>query len=150
MTLLEDVKRGIGVFYSDVNKDLDVQRMINSATNYFKGAGWDFTTLLSSIKEQELIIESLQIEKSEALIELQEEGLTEGEILIINETIETLEGEIAIAQTELDAIDISLATDAIILYCKMAQSTDPAQLTNHPILTSFIAQSRAVVSDVEV
>lgn len=35
-----------------------------------------------------------------------------------------------------------LAVEALALYCKMAQSTDPAQLTNHPVLTSFIAQGR--------
>lgn len=36
----------------------------------------------------------------------------------------------------------SLAVEAVVLYCKMAQSTDPAQLTNHPVLISFIAQNR--------
>lgn len=36
----------------------------------------------------------------------------------------------------------ALAAEAVILYCKMAQSTDPAQLTNHPVLLSFIAQGR--------
>jgi len=35
-----------------------------------------------------------------------------------------------------------LAVEAIILYCKMAQSTDPAQLTNHPVLVAYIAQGR--------
>lgn len=34
-------------------------------------------------------------------------------------------------------------TEAVILYCKMAQSTDPAQLANHPVLISFVAQGRA-------
>lgn len=34
------------------------------------------------------------------------------------------------------------AIEAVVLYCKMAQSTDPAQLTNHPVLISFIAQGR--------
>ena len=33
--------------------------------------------------------------------------------------------------------------EAIVLYCKMAQSTDPSQLTNHPVLISMIAQGRA-------
>lgn len=37
----------------------------------------------------------------------------------------------------------NLAVEAIILYCKMAQSTDPAMLANHPVLISFIAQGRA-------
>ena len=34
-------------------------------------------------------------------------------------------------------------TDAVELYCKMAQSTDPAQLANHPVLISYVAQGRA-------
>lgn len=44
----------------------------------------------------------------------------------------------------------ALAVEAVVLYCKMAQSTDPALLTNHPVLLSFIAQGRAVVADAEV
>jgi hypothetical protein len=40
----------------------------------------------------------------------------------------------------------ALAVEAIALYCKMAQSTDPAALTNHPVLLSYIAQNRVVVS----
>lgn len=36
-----------------------------------------------------------------------------------------------------------LEIEGIVLYCKMAQSTDPAQLINHPVLLSFIAQGRA-------
>ena len=36
-----------------------------------------------------------------------------------------------------------VAVEAVILYCKMAQSTEPAQLTNHPVLISYIAQGRA-------
>ena len=35
------------------------------------------------------------------------------------------------------------AVEAVILYCKMAQSTDPAMLTNHPVIISLIAQGRA-------
>lgn len=92
MTLLEKVKPRIGVFYSEENKDAEIQSMINGALEYFKGAGWE-----------------------------------------ISPTAPT-----------------NLAVEATVLYCKMAQSTDPSLLTNHPILTSFIAQSRAVVSDVEV
>lgn len=84
MAILDDVKRGIGVFYSEANKDLDVQRMIDSAIAYFGGAGWDVST------------------------------------------------------------PSPLSTEAIILYCKMAQSTDPSQLTNHPVLISFIVQNRGV------
>lgn len=37
----------------------------------------------------------------------------------------------------------ALAIEAVALYCKMAQSTDPAQMTNHPVLLAFIAQGRA-------
>jgi hypothetical protein len=37
----------------------------------------------------------------------------------------------------------ALEIEAIALFCKMAQSTDPALLTNHPVLTSFIVQGRA-------
>jgi len=87
MALLDDVKRGIGVFYSDVTKDAEVQRMINGAIAYFSGAGWDVST------------------------------------------------------------PDALATDAIILHCKMAQSTDPAQSINHPLLISMIAQGRAKVAN---
>jgi hypothetical protein len=82
MALLDDVKIGIGVFYSEAQKDASVQRMIDSAIGYFGGAGWDVST------------------------------------------------------------PTPLSTEAIILYCKMAQSTDPSQLTNHPVLISFIAQNR--------
>lgn len=89
MALLDDVKRGIGVFYSETNKDLDVQRMIDGAIAYFGGAGWNVST------------------------------------------------------------PSPLSTEAIILYCKMAQSTDPSQLTNHPVLVSFIVQNRGV-SDAEI
>ena len=44
----------------------------------------------------------------------------------------------------------ALAVEAVVLYCKMAQSTDPASLTNHPVLISFLAQGRAEVPDVEI
>ena len=83
MSLLSDVKPRLGVFYSDANKDAEIQSMIDGATKYFEGAGWDIS-----------------------------------------------------------APD-ALAVEAVTLYCKMAQSTDPAQLTNHPVLLSFIAQGRA-------
>lgn len=36
----------------------------------------------------------------------------------------------------------ALGIEAIALYCKMAQSTDPIVLHNHPVLISFIAQGR--------
>lgn len=89
MSLLSNVKRRLGVFYSETEKDLEVQSMIDGAIEYFKGAGW--------------IIDS--------------------------------------------SSPSSLATEAIVLYCKMAQSTDPAQLINHPVLTSMIAQGRAGETD---
>ena len=76
------------MFYSETEKDAEIQQMIDAATEYFKGAGWDIGSAPSS-----------------------------------------------------------LAIEAIVLYCKMAQSTDPAQLTNHPVLLSFVAQGRAVVDD---
>jgi hypothetical protein len=85
--LLDDVKRRLGVFYSDTAKDAEIQGMINGAIAYFKGAGWNIST------------------------------------------------------------PDALAIEAIVLYCKMAQSTDPAQFINHPVLLSFIAQGRAVVTD---
>ena len=83
MAVLDEVKRRIGVFYSDAAKDAEVQGMIAAATEYFKNAGWDVGPVPSP-----------------------------------------------------------LAVEAIVLYCKMAQSTDPAQLTNHPVLIAFIAQGR--------
>jgi hypothetical protein len=88
MTLLSDVKPRLGVFYSDANKDAEVQGMIDGAIAYFKGAGWDIST------------------------------------------------------------PSPLAVEAVILYCKMAQSTDPTQLTNHPVLLSFIAQGRVTEDEV--
>lgn len=82
MALLDDVKIRLGVFYSEVNKNAEIQSMIYAAQQYFKGAGWDITT------------------------------------------------------------PSPLGIEAIVLYCKMAQSTDPTQLTNHPVIISFIAQNR--------
>ena len=41
MALLEKVKPRLGIFYSDPNKDNEVQLMINGAIEYFKGAGWE-------------------------------------------------------------------------------------------------------------
>lgn len=35
-----------------------------------------------------------------------------------------------------------LAVEAVTLYCKMAQSTDPSTLVNHPVLISFVIQAR--------
>ncbi len=92
MTLLETVKLRLGVYYSETNKNLEIQSMIDAAIEYFKGAGWDINSATPS----------------------------------------------------------PMGIEAIVLYCKMAQSTDPAQLTNHPVLISMIAQNRAVSTDVEV
>lgn len=89
MALIDSVKRRLGVFYSDANKDAEVQGMIDGATAYFKNAGWDIS------------------------------------------------------------VPDAVAVEAVTLYCKMAQSTDPELLTNHPVLISFIAQGRAVVADEE-
>ena len=86
MTLLKEVKPRLGVFYSDANKDREIQSMINGAVSYFNGAGWG--------------IDSDSPEPS------------------------------------------PLAIEAVVLYCKMAQSADPSQLINHPVLISFIAQNR--------
>jgi len=85
MTLLEKVKPRLGVFYSEANKDAEMQSMINGAIEYFKGAGWEIDP----------------------------------------------------------ASPTPLAVEAVVLYCKMAQSTDPSQLTNHPVLISMIAQGRS-------
>lgn len=90
MALLNDVKPRLGVFYSEANKDLEIQNMIDGAMEYFKGAGWKIDSSSPS----------------------------------------------------------PLATEAVVLYCKMAQSTDPSLVTNHPVLISMIAQGRAeVVTD---
>lgn len=84
MALIDMVKPRIGVFYSDPNKNKEVQQMIDGAVTYFKGGGW--------------VIDS--------------------------------------------ASPSALAVEAVILYCKMAQSTDPSMLINHPVLLSFVAQGR--------
>ena len=90
MALIDDVKVRLGIYYSDTNKNNEIQGMIDGATAYFKNAGWDIST------------------------------------------------------------PDALALEAVVLYCKMAQSTDPAQLVNHPVLLSFISQGRTVVEDDEV
>ena len=58
MAILDDVKRGIGVFYSETNKDLDVQRMIDSAIAYFGGAGWDVSTPSIIYRSYNLILQN--------------------------------------------------------------------------------------------
>ena len=82
--MLEDVKLKLGIYYSDLKKDSEIQGMIDGAVLYFAGGGWDIST------------------------------------------------------------PDALAIEAVALYCKMAQSTDPAAMTNHPVLLSMIAQGRAV------
>jgi hypothetical protein len=84
MALLEKVKPGIGVFYSDFGKDEEVQQMIDGAVAFFKGAGWEIDPSLPT----------------------------------------------------------PLAVEAVTLYCKMRQSTDPAQLTVHPVLVAYIVQGK--------
>lgn len=88
MALIDSIKPRIGVYYSEENKDAEVQGMIDGAVIFFKNAGWDI-------------------------------GPTPD----------------------------ALAVEAIVLYCKMAQGTDPAQLINHPVLLSFIAQGRSGINN---
>lgn len=85
MTLLEKVKPRIGVFYSEINKDNEVQSIIDGALMYFEGAGWNIDPSSPS----------------------------------------------------------PLAVEALVLYCKMAHPTSAFQITNHPVLTSLIAQGRS-------
>jgi hypothetical protein len=84
VALLDQVKPRLGVFYSDANKDAEVQSMIDGALDFFGGAGWTIDPASPSPK----------------------------------------------------------AVEAVILYCKMAQSTDPSALTNHPVMIAMIAQGR--------
>lgn len=59
---------------------------------------------------------------------------------MINAAIEYFKG----AGWNISASDTSsTAVEAIVLFCKMAQSTEVADFTNHPVLISFIAQGRA-------
>jgi hypothetical protein len=90
LALIDQVKPRLGVFYSEANKDAEIQGMIDGAVAYFLGAGWAIDTSAPS----------------------------------------------------------ALAVEAVVLYCKMAQSTDPAQLMNHPVLLSFVTQGRTQPSTV--
>ena len=85
--MLESVKQALGIYYSDAQKDAEVQGIIDAAALYFAGAGWDIST------------------------------------------------------------PDALAVQAVVLYCKMAQSTDPMALVDHPMLKSFIVQGRAVATE---
>ncbi len=89
MALIDTIKPRLGIFYSDTNKDAEIQSMVDGALAYFVNAGWKIDA----------------------------------------------------------ASPTPTAIEAVVLYCKMAQSTDPELLTNHPVLMSFIAQGRAVVAD---
>ncbi|QRN86031.1 hypothetical protein JR334_02010 [Clostridia bacterium] len=87
MALIDDVKRRLGINYTEENKEAEIAQMISAAQEYFAGAGWDTTSASP------------------------------------------------------------LVVEAIALFCKMAQSTDPASLTNHPVLLSYIIQGRTVAAD---
>ena len=42
MALIDDVKRRLGIYYSDVQKDAEVQQMIDAAAAFSKGRGGIF------------------------------------------------------------------------------------------------------------
>ena len=64
MALLNAVKPRLGIYYSEENKDKEVQQMINGAIEYFKGAGWNFTALLPDLEAKEAGLETLYEESS--------------------------------------------------------------------------------------
>jgi len=90
MALIDTVKPRLGIFYSDTNKNAEIQSMIDGAVSYFGEAGWNIDADSPS----------------------------------------------------------NTAVEAVILYCKMAQSTDPDQFANHPVLMSFILQGRTQPSTI--
>ncbi len=137
-SVLKRVKTRIGVFYSEANKDAEIQQMINAAISYFKGAGWDFSPLLLTLNDKEKDLAGLQAELSI----LEEIKAPSGEE---SEWMEELKDEIeAKVETILEIeAELSLPIEALVLYCKMAQPTSAFQLTNHPVLTSMIAQGRS-------
>ena len=145
MALLDDIKPRLGVFYSETNKDSEIQGMIDAAVEYFKGAGWNFTALLASLAdtEEELADDQKTLDALKEIEEPTTEELSQIEVLEATITENTA------ALLEFNK-QLALSKEAVVLYCKMAQSTDPAQLANHPVLTAFIAQGRAVVPDAEV
>lgn len=138
MALLNAIKPRLGIYYSEENKDREVQQMINGAIEYFKGAGWNFTALLPNLEEKENELETLY----EALSTLEEIEKPTTEDLTL---METTREEIELEAAEIEEIyaRLSLPIEAITLYCKMAQPTSAFQLTNHPVLTSMIAQGRS-------
>ncbi len=133
MSILSLIKPRIGIFYSDENKDMEIQSMVNGAIQYFKGAGWDFSPLLSLLFELESDLEMLEIE----LNELQENEEME-QIEEVEEMISTKKMAIKLTERKL-----ALPIEALVLYCKMAHPTSAFQITNHPVLTSLIAQGRS-------
>ena len=40
MAILNDVKQALGVFYSEVNKDFEIEQMIAGAKDFLLKAGW--------------------------------------------------------------------------------------------------------------
>jgi hypothetical protein len=81
-SILRDVKRRLGISYSEPEKDAEVLQMIGAAIMYFRQGGWAIPS------PSPLVIE------------------------------------------------------AVVLYCKMAESADPAAMQNHPVLISYIAPGR--------
>ncbi len=138
MALLNAVKPRLGIYYSEENKDKEVQQMINGAIEYFKGAGWNFTALLPDLEAKETGLETLYEELS--ALEKIEKPTSEDLALIA-----AMKEEIKIETAEIEEIyaQLSLPIEAITLYCKMAQPTSAFQLTNHPVLTAMIAQGRS-------
>ena len=41
MALKDTVKQAMGIYYSEANKDAEVQQMINGAMAFFRKAGWN-------------------------------------------------------------------------------------------------------------
>lgn len=138
MALLNAVKPRLGIYYSEENKDKEVQQMVNGAIEYFKGAGWNFTALLPDLEAKEAGLETLYEELS--TLEKIEKPTSEDLALIA-----AMKEEIKIETAEIEEIyaQLSLPIEAITLYCKMAQPTSAFQLTNHPVLTAMIAQGRS-------
>lgn len=136
-SILKRVKPRLGIYYSETAKDNEVRQMINGAVSYFKGAGWDFSPLLLALEDKEKDLAGLQSELGilEKIKEPSEEETGRMEELgdEIGAKVETI--------LEIEA-ELSLPIEALVLYCKMAQSTDPNQLTNHPVLISMVAQGK--------
>lgn len=138
MPLLAAIKPRLGVYYTDEVKDSELRQLINGAVAYFKGAGWDLTSLLSTLEEQQALKAELEAELAD-LEAIKEPSPAE------EERIGELAEEIAGAVSAVNATTKSLAlpVEAVTLYCKMAEPTSAFQMTNHPVLTSMIAQGRS-------